>query len=111
MEIDSIDPDGRFHESLIWVLADDTVQAGQKYENGVFSDVLTEPVKYNKDQVEAFRLIAYADPITGSDRYFSESMALQACGFSASSAEVKEVKSKGVDRKAEIKALYPYPTE
>lgn len=64
-----------------------------------------------KGQVEELRLIAYANPITGIDRYFAEVMSLQAEGFAASSAEVKDTKAKGLARKAEIQALYPYPAE
>ena len=56
---------------------------------------------------ERQRLIAYADPVNGSDRYFAEALALQAEGFAASSAEVKELKQKGLARKEEIKLTYP----
>lgn len=62
-----------------------------------------------KGQVEELRLIAYANPISGCDRYFAEVMSLQAEGFTASSVEVKEAKAKGLARKLEIQALYPYP--
>lgn len=58
---------------------------------------------------ERQRLIAYADPVNGSDRYFAEALALQAEGFAASSSEVKELKQKGLARKEEIKLAYPKP--
>jgi hypothetical protein len=59
-------------------------------------------------EIEVLRLKAYADPVNGSDRYFAESISLQAEGFSASSLEVKTVKQKGVERKKEIKLQYPW---
>lgn len=58
---------------------------------------------------EKQRLIAYADPLTGSDRYFAEALSLQADGYTASSVEVKELKLKGLARKEEIKLAYPKP--
>lgn len=81
------------------------------YNQGVFSppsaSSLISPT--NKEDTEIKRLSAYANPVTGSDRYFAEAMSLQAEGFAASSTEVKETKAKGVARKSEIKSLYPYP--
>jgi len=67
-------------------------------------------VVYQKsnEEIEISRLMEYSNPVTGSDRYFSEATALQAEGFTATSAEVKKAKSAGLARKLEIKALYPY---
>lgn len=64
-----------------------------------------------REEVEQLRLRAYADPITGSDRYFAEALSLQAEGFGATSAEVKEARAKGTARKAEIQSTYPWPAE
>lgn len=36
-EITDINPEGRFHPSLQWVACDDSVRAGDVYENGEFS--------------------------------------------------------------------------
>lgn len=71
--------------------------------------IVTAPV--TKQEIEDLRLIAYAHPITGIDRHFAEVLSLQAEGFTATSAEVKEAKAKGLARKAEIQAVYPYPVE
>lgn len=70
----------------------------------------TVEVAYQKsnEEIEIARLMEYAHPVTGSDRYFSEATALQAEGFTATSAEVKKAKAAGLARKLEIKALYPY---
>lgn len=86
-------------------------EVGFVYKGGVFTaPVVVEP-SFTNDEVEIFRLTAYANPVTGSDRYFSESLALQAEGFAATSTEVKEAKAKGLARKLEIQTLYPYPAE
>lgn len=91
----------------------DTAQTGWKYLNGEFIApvIVVEPEILTKEQVEQRRLVAYSNPISGCDRYFAEVMSLQAEGFAASSPEVKDTKNKGLSRKAEIKALYPYPDE
>lgn len=81
---------------------------GWDYVNGVFSEGVMYPHKnLSNADIETLRLQAYANPLTGSDRYFSEAGALQAEGFTATSTEVKEAKAKGLARKLEIKALYP----
>lgn len=78
---------------------------GLTYKNGEFSlQTESEPTGFS---VEELRLTAYAHPLTGSDRYFSEALALQAEGFAASSVEVKELKQKGLVRKTEIREAYP----
>lgn len=82
---------------------------GFNYNNGVFSAPVKVVPQFTKEEIEKFRLIAYSDPVNGCDRYFSESICLQAEGFAVSSTEVKEAKAKGLARKLEIQALYPYP--
>lgn len=59
------------------------------------------------DEVERLRLTAYADPVTGSDRYFAEAVRLQAMG--GTQADIDTAKSAGAARYAEIQALYPWP--
>lgn len=108
-EVVDTDPKGRFHPSLTWVVCDNGVFPGMQYVEGVFADK-SRPIM-SQTEVEIQRLNAYSHPVTGSDRYFSESLALQAEGFAASSLEVKEAKAKGLARKTEIQALYPYPVE
>lgn len=110
-ELTEIDPAGRFHESLIWVEVNDSVECGFKLKGGLYCKVEKVEPKLSKDQIENLRLVEYANPITGIDRHFAEVLSLQAEGFAASSTEVKEAKAKGLARKAEIQALYPYPVE
>ncbi len=82
---------------------------GFNYNNGVFSAPVAVVPQFTKEEIEKFRLIAYSDPIQGCDRYFSESICLQAEGFAVSSTEVKEAKARGLARKLEIQTLYPWP--
>lgn len=69
--------------------------------------VLLEPVAIplTRDQIEALRLSAYADPLIGSDRYFSEANRMQAMGESTWEA----VRAAGVARYQAIQAEYPWP--
>lgn len=71
--------------------------------------VLVDPAphKSSRAEIEAMRLRAYADPLTGSDRFFSEAVRLQVMG--ADAAEIEKVKALGADRFAEIQSEYPWP--
>lgn len=73
--------------------------------------VLKEPAPhvYTRQDVESMRLRAYADPLTGSDRFFSEAVRLQVMG--ADAAEIEAVKALGAARYEEIQAQYPWPAE
>ena len=57
------------------------------------------------EQVEALRLTSYANPITGSDRYFAEAARMHA--MSEEGWEI--VRASGVARFEEIQAEYPWP--
>lgn len=57
------------------------------------------------EQVEAQRLAAYADPVTGSDRFFSEVSRMQAMG----EAGWEALRDLGAARYEEIKVEYPWP--
>ena len=59
------------------------------------------------EEVEALRLAAYADPVTGSDRHFAEAVRLQA--MAAPQAEIDAAKAAGVARYEAIQAEYPWP--
>lgn len=63
------------------------------------------PAPLTRAQVEAFRLCAYADPLTGSDRYFAEAQRMSVMGEPG----WEEVRAAGVARFEEIQALYPWP--
>lgn len=65
------------------------------------------PAPPTREQVEAQRLRAYADPLTGSDRYFAEAVRLQATG--APQEEIDAAKAAGAKRYAEIQADHPWP--
>lgn len=66
---------------------------------------LPPPKPLAREEVEAMRLRAYADPVAGSDRFFAEATRMQAVGESGWEA----VRTQGVTRFAEIKAEYPWP--
>lgn len=69
---------------------------------------LNPPAKpLTREQIEALRLRAYADQITGSDRYFAEVARLQAVG--AAQEEIDAANAAGVKRYAEIQGEYPWP--
>lgn len=60
-----------------------------------------------REQIEALRLRAYADPLTGSDRYFVEASRLQEMG--AAQEEIDAANAAGAKRYAEIQGEYPWP--
>lgn len=69
---------------------------------------LNPPAKpLTREQIETLRLQAYADPITGSDRYFAEVARLQAMG--AAQEEIDAANAAGAKRYAEIQGEYPWP--
>lgn len=69
---------------------------------------LSPPIpSLTREQIEALRLRAYADPLTGSDRYFSEAARLQAMG--AAQEEIDAANAAGTSRYAEIQGAYPWP--
>ncbi len=61
----------------------------------------------SRDEIESIRLRAYADPLIGSDRLFSESARMQIMGEPG----YDDVKSRAISRFEEIQAQYPWPTE
>ena len=69
---------------------------------------LNPPAKpLTREQIEVLRLQAYADKITGSDRYFAEAARLQAMG--AAQEEIDAANAAGAKRYAEIQGEYPWP--
>lgn len=67
------------------------------------------PAPLTREQIEALRLRAYADPLTGSDRHFAEAIRLQVMG--ATTEEIDAAKAAGAARYAEIQAQYPWPDD
>lgn len=66
------------------------------------------PVIMTRAEIEAHRLRAYADPLTGSDRYFAEAQRESLLGNNDAAAAAKAA---GLARFAEIQAKYPWPDE
>lgn len=60
------------------------------------------------EQVERQRLFAYAEPVTGSDRYFAEAQRESLLGNAGAADTAKAL---GMARFAEIQAEYPWPAE
>lgn len=58
------------------------------------------------EEVERRRLIAYANPSTGSDRFFAEANRLEAQGMPVEAAAARAA---GVTRYEEIKSKHPWP--
>lgn len=62
----------------------------------------------SRAMIEAERLRAYADPLTGSDRYFAEAQRETLLGNAENAETAKRL---GLERFAEIQAEYPWPDE
>lgn len=59
----------------------------------------------SREEVEALRLVAYAHPVDGSDRYFAEAQRMQAMGEDGWEA----MREKGIERYQQIQQEYPWP--
>jgi hypothetical protein len=83
---------------------------GKVVDWSVVPPVLIDPpvTPLTAEQVEAQRLRAYADPFTGSDRYFAEAARLNTQG---ATEEAATVTAAGLARYEEIRAVYPWPEE
>lgn len=64
------------------------------------------PVPVTRAEIEANRLRAYADPLIGSDRYFSEAQRETLLG---NTEAAEAAKAQGLARYAEIQAENPWP--
>jgi len=106
-EITDLDPAGRFHPSLAWMACGAGVKPGWLYDGQSFAAPAPAPAPTHSE-IEAARLRAYADPLTGSDRYFAEAQRESLLG-NAEAAEA--AKALGLARFAEIQAENPWPPE
>lgn len=61
--------------------------------------------EWARETIENRRALAYADPETGSDRYFLEAMRMQQMGLPG----WEEIKDLGIARYLEIQSENPYP--
>jgi len=69
-------------------------------------ELVTPPL--SRDEIEAARLRAYADTLTGSDRYFAEAQRESLMGNEEAAEAAKAL---GLARFAEIQAENPWPAE
>lgn len=67
--------------------------------------------KVQEINVETLRLIAYADPINGCDRYNSEALSVVAAGGSWDDDDVKLLQAKAIEVKKAIQEQFPYADE
>lgn len=65
------------------------------------------PITPSLRDIEEFRLKAYAEPLTGSDRLFSESTRMQIMG----EVGFEEVRDRAISRFEEIQAQHPWPAK
>lgn len=75
-------------------------------ESEVFDHLNPASLPMTREQIESARLRAYADPLIGSDRYFSEASREALLGNTEASEAAKQ---RGLDRFAEIQAGFPWP--
>lgn len=80
----------------------ETANIGDYFSEGSFS-----PPELLQGDVRVARLLAYANPVTGSDRLFSEAARMQLMGESGWA----EVRSQAKERFLEIQSSNPWPTE
>lgn len=59
------------------------------------------------EQVQHLRLLAYSDPITGSDKFFAEATRVRAMG--GTEDDIRLILKAGADRFSEIQEQYPWP--
>lgn len=92
----AVKADGSFRavDDKSWCAKDETYQKDQP--------PITQPVA----DVERMRRLAYADPDTGSDRYFAEALSLIGEGSALDSPGVKELFAQGLEIKRQIKDTY-----
>jgi hypothetical protein len=94
--------DAQYNEFVRFRPADKMIVAG----TDGYPKLVDIPVPSQREQIEAKRLQAYADPITGSDRFFSEAARLQMMG--SSEEEIQAARETGLSRYAEIQASLPW---
>lgn len=66
-----------------------------------------DPIVLTTDEINSRRLRAYANPITGSDRYFAEAQRMQMMG----EAGWEDVRAEGVKLFVAIQDKFPWPAQ
>lgn len=118
-------PDGTLNQRLIkgtHVIPEDAIEidaalwqklicdAGGIWRRGADGEITQQPFPdhpLTREDVERLRLAAYAEPSSGSDRYFAEASRMQMMG----EAGWEKVRDAGIKRFNDIQALYPWPTK
>lgn len=106
-ELTPVDPIGRFHPSLEWKPCTVDVVPGWLHDGEKFI-APPPPPPLSRELIEALRLRAYADPITGSDRYFAEA---QRETMRGNVAAADEANANGLARFSDIQNTYPWPAD
>ena len=75
-------------------------------ENNIEVAEIQTHEEWAAEDTDRRRLNAYADPLTGSDRFFAEASRLEAQGFSDLASAARDL---GCARYNEIKAKLPWP--
>ncbi|QDH64148.1 hypothetical protein [Pseudomonas azotoformans] len=73
-------------------------------ESGAITSTEPESTPPTREQIEALRLRSYADPLSGSDRYFAEAQRMQVMNEPGWEA----VRAAGVARFEEIQTQFPW---
>lgn len=92
-------PDGLINGRLIGACRNGAEWVGGRWVGDEESPV-------TREQVEQMRLAACADPVNGSDRFFTEALRREAAGDVAGA---ESAKISGQQRYEQIKAQYPWP--
>lgn len=78
---------------------------GEELPEGALTEKPTiEPEPLTNEQIKEQRAIEYANPTTGSDRYFAEAARKRASGDEQGASEAEQL---GIARVEEIKSQYP----
>ena len=95
------------NEALFLQMTQETDGQWRIDAEGVVSKTIDSPnLGVSREQVEALRLRAYAEPLIGSDRYFAQAQRMQAMN----KPNWEAVQTAGVARFEANQALYPWDT-
>ena len=71
-------------------------------------DTLKAPLPRSRSDIEWLRLVAYSNPVSGSDRFRAEAEAERLSGNDEKAASIEK---RWLDRRIEIANQYPWPEE
>lgn len=102
-------PSGTFLvDEAIWLktIAENDGQWTRKNDGSIVKIPFSIAPK-TRDEIEAYRKRAYADPLTGCDAMFAESSRMEVMGETGH----EEVRTRAIARFEEIQAQYPWPSK